>query len=184
MRLFAAIIPPSSAIEHLTAALQPVHDDFLRWSEPAALHVTLAFYGEVPDALVPELIERLTRAAKRHSPMKLQLHGAGRFSGTVLWVGVQGDTEILRRLAWSAIAAGQRMDLPKMSSRRFRPHITVARSSKPTNLRPYVTALTSYDGPPWRAAKLALVRSHLRAEPGGRARYETIERFPLRARAG
>lgn len=63
MRLFASITPPIEVTEHLINALRPYKDD-LRWSDPDNWHITLAFYGELPDGAVEDLIEHLTSAAR------------------------------------------------------------------------------------------------------------------------
>lgn len=182
MRLFAAVAPPADAVAHLAARIRPLADRQLTWSESANWHITLAFYGEVDDARVPELTERLRRGARRHQALRLTFSGAGRFGSAVLWIGVRGDLQQLRRLAQSAIAAGRRMGIEREPSRSFRPHVTVARSSSRLNdLRPHAAVLSGYTGPTWSATEMVLVRSYLRAGPGGRARHEPIATFPLRA---
>lgn len=181
MRLFAAVVPPADVVAHLAARVQPLRDGQLTWSDSSTWHITLAFYGEVEDARVPELTQRLSRAARRHEELSLLFGGAGRFGSAVLWVGVRGDVQRLRRLAESAIAAGRRMGIEQDAGRTFRPHVTVARSSRNHDLRPLAAALSDYAGPTWRATDVALVRSYLRAGPGGRARHEPVARFSLRA---
>nr|WP_246211228.1 RNA 2',3'-cyclic phosphodiesterase [Phytoactinopolyspora alkaliphila] len=179
--MFAAIDPPGSVRDHLAAAVDAVRDDHLRWVRPESLHVTLAFYGSMPPERLSELIERLTRAARRHVPMNLRVVGSGRFGRAVLWAGVDGDTDLLRRLAASSEAAGRRAgSSQKAPARPFRPHVTVARTRTPdTDLRPYADALSEYNGPPWRATHLSLIQSHLRAGSDGRARYETVAELPF-----
>lgn len=179
MRLFAAIQPPPEALHDLEATVRDVRDGHLRWTDVDAWHLTLAFYGEVDEASVPELTTRLERAASRTAAMELQLASAGRFGHHVLWVGVHGDTDRLQRLAASAAAAGRRIGLDRTGTRPYRPHVTLARSPQRHDLRPYVSALSTYGGPWWHASSMLLVRSHLRGAPSGRARYETLADFPL-----
>lgn len=191
MRLFAAVVPPASAVEHLEAAASAVRDSRLTWTVTAAWHVTLAFYGAVDDERVAPLRQRLVRAARRHTPFDLRLAGAGRFGTAVLWTGVSEDEGRLSeprrlsrpgrlaRLAGSASAAGRRMGLGDPEARPYRPHLTLARSSRQADLRPYVAALEGYLGPVWTVDDISLVRSHLGAGEGGRARYETVATMPL-----
>ncbi|WP_026874659.1 RNA 2',3'-cyclic phosphodiesterase [Jiangella gansuensis] len=188
MRLFAAAVPPPDAVDHLVRALGPVrardHDRRLRWAEPAGWHVTLAFYGEVGDGLLAGLSERIGRAAGRHPRAQVRFSGAGRFGAAVLWVGVHGDTEVLRRLARSTIAAGRRAGVrhePGRTRQRFRPHLTLARSRQPTDLRPYVEGLADYAGPVWTMNEVTLLCSHP-GPVGVGPRYEAMGRFPLAAR--
>ncbi|HRF59133.1 MAG TPA: 2'-5' RNA ligase family protein [Fimbriimonadaceae bacterium] len=52
-------------------------------------HVTMAFLGDVPDAVVPILGERLARLAVRIRPLHLMIDGRGAFPNRnrprVLW---------------------------------------------------------------------------------------------------
>ncbi|HEX6339251.1 MAG TPA: RNA 2',3'-cyclic phosphodiesterase [Jiangellaceae bacterium] len=179
MRLFAAIVPPPEVVRHLDEAVESVRDDAVTWTLPDAWHLTLAFYGEVAGDRVPDLTERLRRAATRYQAMRLQLTGAGRFDDRVLWIGCGGPIDDMRRLARSCEAAGRRSGAPTQTQRRFRPHVTLARARQPTDLRPYVSVLAQYVGPEWTATEIALVQSHLGQGAGRRARYEALSMFPL-----
>lgn len=173
MRLFAAVVPPPEAIDHLSQAVRPLQDDVLRWTDLSDWHLTLAFYGELDEERLPDLQERLARAAGRHNPVSLALSGAGRFGKQALWVGCTGELLALRRLAQSTIAAGRRAGADVDDKRRFKAHVTLARAYKkrPADLRPYVSALAEYEGPTWRSREVQLIRSHLGS---GRPRYETL----------
>ncbi len=181
IRLFAAVELPPFVVDDLAAVTGPVRDDTLRWTDPAAWHVTLAFYGAVDEATVPALRTRLERAGRRCPVIELSLSGAGRFGHRVLWAGVTGDRGVLRGLSAAALAAGRRTGIAVDEGRGYRPHVTLARAVSEVDLRPYVTALADHRGPRWTATDLALVRSHLGAGEGRRARYETVGRFPLSA---
>jgi RNA 2',3'-cyclic 3'-phosphodiesterase len=180
MRLFAAIVPPPHALQHLDAAVQPLRDGVVRWSSPEAWHITLAFYGEIPDERVADLSDRLERAAGRHTRLELSLAGAGRFGGRILWVGCAGDPAALQRMADSCGAAGRRAGADVDTDRRLRAHVTLARAPRqPVDLGPYVAALAEYAGPTWTATEIALVRSQLGAGEGGRPRYQELAAFNL-----
>jgi 2'-5' RNA ligase len=178
VRLFAAILIPPEAAAHLDAAVAPHRDDVLRWTTLNSWHLTLAFYGQVDDARVPDLKSRLTRAATRCPTLSLSLNGAGQFGQHALWIGCEGDLAPLRALARSAAAAGQRVGASAGESR-FRAHLTVARAPRRMDLRPYVSVLGSYRGLSWTADALALVQSQLGAGENHRARYETLSSHPL-----
>lgn len=186
MRLFAAVLPPSAVVEELDAvvrALRALPDaDRLRWAPRESWHLTLAFYGEVGEETLPELRERLARAAGRSRPLTLRLSGGGRFGDRALWAGPAGDLKPLRDLAQSAVAAGRRIGVPGDEDRRFRPHLTLARTRGGRwDLRPYAAALEPFDGSEWRAGELTLVRSHLphSGVPGEQPRYEPVASWPL-----
>ncbi|KUJ69823.1 2'-5' RNA ligase [Streptomyces albus subsp. albus] len=185
MRLFAAAHPPPDALAALTAAVGALRTlpgaDRLRWTGEPGWHFTLAFYGEVPDELVPELRERLGRAAHRSRPHTLRLAGGGRFAHRVLWVGADGEVEVMSHLADSATAAGRRIGLD-MEQRSYTPHLTIARSRVPhTDLAGFAAALADFETAAWTEGELHLVRSRL---PGGgvrgaQPRYETVGSWPL-----
>ncbi len=157
----------------------------LRWIQPGTWHFTLAFYGEVEDGLLPELRERLGRAARRHRPYEMRLCGAGRFTHRALWIGAEGDRRAMARLADTASAAGRRAGLPMGGHRAYTPHLTIARSRDRTrtDLRPFVDALAGFSGAPWLAGELTLVRSLLPVSgvEGEQPQYETLQSWPLNA---
>ncbi|SCK57926.1 2'-5' RNA ligase [Streptomyces sp. WMMB 714] len=212
MRLFAALLPPADVLDgpgQLAEAVGQLHSmagsGQLRWTDRSNWHITLAFYGEVPDAVLPSLEERLARAAGRARPLRLRIAGAGRFGDRALWAGLDdgedGDgsgtvaaarpgrarpgvrpVEAVRRLAAAAAAAGRRAGVETEDSRRFTPHLTVARPVKgAVDLRPYAAALGAFRGRSWTADELALVRSNLpdSGVPGEQPRYEKVAAWPL-----
>jgi RNA 2',3'-cyclic 3'-phosphodiesterase len=180
MRLFVAVTPSAAAVVHLAAAVEPVRGSNreLRWPRPDSWHLTLTFLGSVAEDVARDLDQRLARAARRHPPCELAFRGAGRFDGRVLWVGVEGDTAPLRRLAESTAAAARRVKIA-VEDRAFRPHLTVARARTPTDLRPLVSALQTYNGPVWRADRVSLMQSFLQQGPDRGSRYEVLAEHPL-----
>ncbi|MFE0048118.1 RNA 2',3'-cyclic phosphodiesterase [Streptomyces albireticuli] len=185
MRLFAAVIPPPDAVAELEAALAPLHGlpgaAHLRWTESTSWHFTLAFLGEVDEALLPGLEERLARAAHRHPPHTLRFASAGRFGDKILWVGAEGELTTLRDLARSTAAGARRAGVEVDGKHPFRAHLTLARAAGPVRLGPYAEHLADFTGAPWTADRLALVRSALPASgvPGERPRYTTVASWGL-----
>ncbi|MFD8157122.1 RNA 2',3'-cyclic phosphodiesterase [Streptomyces malaysiensis] len=192
MRLFAAVLPPDAAVAELAARVEALRAlpgaDGLRWAEREGWHFTLAFYGEVAEEVLPELHTRLARAAHRHHPHELRLAGGGRFDDRVVWVGVDGDSEAMRRLADSAEAGGRRAGVPMDRHRPYHPHLTIARARtstahhRPTTgLAPYVDGLADFASQEWTVGELSLVRSHPPdpGVPGRQPRYEAIAAWPL-----
>ncbi|MBO4260714.1 RNA 2',3'-cyclic phosphodiesterase, partial [Streptomyces griseorubiginosus] len=94
MRLFAAVLPPEDVTGELAAAVDELRKlpggEGLRWTGRPGWHFTLAFYGEVDDDVVPDLSDRLERAARRSAAFALALRGGGQFGhGRVLWAGAE-----------------------------------------------------------------------------------------------
>lgn len=185
MRLFAAVLPPPTAVDELAtevAALKRLPAaGSLRWTGHAGWHFTLAFMGEVGDELVPDLRARLARAAHRTPPFPLRLHRGGRFGHRALWVGAAGGIEQMRLLAERADAAARRAGVDMEEHRRYQAHLTIARAREAADLRPYVDALDAFEGTAWEVGELALVRSNLPVSgvPGEQPRYEVAGSWPL-----
>ena len=184
MRLFVAITPPSPVLDELEAAVEPLRAarPGLRWTGRQAWHVTLAFLGEVGEDAAPALGPRLQRAAGRHPSLSLSFGGAGAFPSPararVLWTGIAGDRRALAELAMSVAAGARRAGAPPPDEgRRFRPHVTLARCREPADVGPLVEAMSGYEGAPWTAGEIHLIRSHLGAAA---PRYETTGTWPLR----
>ncbi|MDQ0843505.1 RNA 2',3'-cyclic phosphodiesterase [Streptomyces sp. V1I6] len=185
MRLFAAVLPPPTAVDELATEVAVLRRlpaaDTLRWTGHAGWHFTLAFMGEVDDELVPELRERLARAARRTSAFPLRLHQGGRFGHRALWVGAAGGLEEMRLLAERSDAAARRAGVSMEEHRRYQAHLTIARAREAGDLRPYVAALADFEGTPWQVADLALVRSNLPVSgvAGEQPRYDVVGSWPL-----
>ncbi|MFJ8882826.1 RNA 2',3'-cyclic phosphodiesterase [Streptomyces sp. NPDC102402] len=184
-RLFAAVLPPGPAGDELAGAVAPLHGlpgaVNLRWTARAGWHYTLAFLGNVDEELLPDLYTRLERAAHRTHPLRLRIHGGGRFDGRALWAGAAGDLDTLRLLAERTHAAARRAGVAMEEHRRYTPHLTLARSRVPADLTPYTAALEGFEGMHWEAGELSLVRSNLPVDgvPGEQPRYEVVRAWPL-----
>jgi 2'-5' RNA ligase len=187
MRLFVAVTPPQDALAELDAAVAALRADWpgLRWAGPDKWHVTLAFLGEVADERLADLSERLARAAGRYHALRLHIGRGGAFpspaKARVLCAHIDSDPQALsdlRRLAASVAAAARRAGAPPPDEgRRYRPHLTLARSKQPAKLGPLVAILSGFSGMAWDATTVELIRSHAGSQP----RYETIGTWRLRA---
>lgn len=194
MRVFVALRPSPTALEHLDSALEEVRAGAgrtLRWGDLSQWHLTLAFRGDLPGGALEDTTRELSRTAARHLPMPLQLSGAGTFSARTLWIGVGGATEALGALLGDELLEGEGRD-------RRRAHLTVARVSTraprprrrrrgeepppdPTQLllAETVRALSVYRGPTWEATELELLESQLGQGRSGGPRHEVLATLPL-----
>ena len=125
-RLFVAIDLPDST-RQLLAGLDP-HIRGVRWTDSVQMHLTLAFFGDVPhDA---DLALRGKLSAIQFGAFFLPVRGVGTFSAKgapkIIWIGVGNAHphlfQIHKRVQESALAAGLEPDL-----RPWHPHITIAR---------------------------------------------------------
>lgn len=179
MRLFVAVYPPPAALESLTAAL-PALPALWRAVPAGQRHLTLTFLGEVPADRIPELEQRLRRAAARSAPLAIGLAGAGAFPSArrarVLWTGVAGDRDALVRLAERTSAAARRTGVP-IEDRRYRPHLTLARARSPggTDASAIISPLRHYAGPVEPVREIVLVRS----TPGAVVAHERVSAWDV-----
>lgn len=127
-RLFFALWPDRATREALTALQRAASPGAqARLTAPRDLHVTLLFIGAWPRQRLPALEAAAVEAA---APFELVFtHAACWPAG--LWVlepdGVpEGLVDLHERLAHAARAAGATVEV-----RRYRPHVTLARRSKP-----------------------------------------------------
>jgi RNA 2',3'-cyclic 3'-phosphodiesterase len=183
MRLFVAVAVPDRVTSELEATVAPLRSAWpsLRWTGRDAWHLTLAFLGEVNEAVTAKLMPRMEHAASRHSRLALSLAGSGAFPGAgrahVLWTGVRGERLGLTALARSVAAGAGRAGVPPADGRRgFQPHLTLARSRAAVDVRPLVVELSDFAGEAWTAEEIYLIRSR----PDSRPRYETLGAWPLR----
>jgi len=175
MRLFAAVVPPAALLDEIEDFIAPLRrEQSVRWVGRDRWHVTCAFYGEAgPDALT-DLSHRLARAAERSPVDDLRLLNATEFNGRALALEVGGDTDGLAELARRCTSAGREAGLP-MEHRRYRPHLTVARTPRPRDLSRLVAGLIGARTGDWRPEALLLLDSHRGQSP----RYELVESWPL-----
>lgn len=190
MRLFVALPLPAPVQDHLELAVAALGARArtggpgpLRWVPAEQRHVTLAFYGDVPDGALPALTADLSVAVAGHQALHLRLRGAGVFSRRTLWVGVQElDGADLSALMTACEDAGE--SVARVERRdRHRGHVTVgrlgARRPAGAELAERAHALSVYEGPPWTATHAHLVASTLGAGRSGGPLYEPLAELPL-----
>ncbi|MFH1652040.1 MAG: RNA 2',3'-cyclic phosphodiesterase [Chloroflexota bacterium] len=102
----------------------------VKWVDPAGIHLTLKFLGNVPGAQVSGIAAAITRASAGINPFHLRLEGLGVFPGPrsvrVIWVGLGGELEPLQRLQRGLESQLSPLGfLPE--NRGFTPHLTLGR---------------------------------------------------------
>lgn len=186
MRMFLALRAPQEEVDRL--------DDFLdvrrdagpfSWTSAEQFHLTLAFLPDVPEYRIDDVIGAVGAAATRREKFDLCLGGGGAFPdparARVLWVGLrQNDVDSIEL---AALAAGVRGSAAhhggQVDGQRFRPHVTLARTGRPTPVDNWVRLLDGYSGAIWTAHKVEVVHSHLGEGPRGRPRHEVLARLPV-----
>lgn len=148
------------------------------WVRPENLHVTLAFLGDVEERRVDAAEDAVYAATEeRGAPLQLQARGLGAFpneeKARVLWAGLEGDVPRLIDLQCRLVSDLKRAGF-EVDSKRFRPHITLARFRWPHRLPDRLPRLQEFGE--WQATELQLIESHL--HPSG-ARYVVRVDVPL-----
>ncbi len=162
MRLFIAAWPPAEVVDAL-AELPRAETAGVRWTTRDQWHVTLRFLGELDE---PGPVADALRAATL-PPARARLGPAAvRIGADVAAFPVSG----LDRLAAAVTAATATFGRPP--GRRFRGHLTVARSRRGRLDLPAGLTLTAA----WDVTAVDLVRSD--THPDG-ARYRTVVSVPI-----
>ena len=128
-RLFVAIELPES-IKRLLVDLDPqIHG--ARWLDAEQMHLTLAFFGVVPEDVDLKLREKLSAIV--FGAFFLPIVGVGTFPPKgppkIIWIGVgRGHPHLFqlhKRVQEAALGAGVELEL-----RPFHPHVTLARCQR------------------------------------------------------
>lgn len=167
-RLFVALWPEPQVVEAVRQQLEPIQDRYreLRWQTPDRWHLTLAFLGERGRD------KEMSRLQRIEPPTvgPLCISGSGRF-GPVLWLGIDSGP-------WLADLAGEVRRVHDVHDRRFRAHLTVARSRSALGqcqLTRAVVDLASVRSPTWTPSELVLVASTI----GPAASYRALSASAL-----
>jgi 2'-5' RNA ligase len=154
----------------------------VRWVPVGNIHLTLKFFGNVPDEEIEALAQAAREAAVEATPFQLQVTTAGAFPSPgaprVVWLGLGGDilplTQLFYRLEKAFAALGY---LPE--GRAFNPHLTLGRVKSPVNrdkLARLLEKLPPLDWPPFTVKELILFQSVL--SPQG-SKYTPLKVMPL-----
>lgn len=184
MRLFVAVDPSDevrAALGRTIESGRKLAPD-AKWVRPESIHLTLAFLGNVDDALAPSVAAALGAVAPRHGPIELLARGVGSFGGgkrpRVLWVGLEGAVAPLQALQRDVEEALGPIGY-QPEKRDFKPHLTLARAREMRGdmaLGVARDALTSSVPGPFTVSELVLYQSQL--SPKG-AQYLALARLPL-----
>lgn len=164
-RLFVALDLPEEIKESLEPLSRGLGD--VRWLMPEQQHLTLRFIGELDNGRLSDVVEAL--ALIEGVPFELRLKGLGHFpprgEPRVLWVGVEKSAE-LTRLKRRIDRALAQVGLPS-ESRKFAPHVTIARTRgalSPVRLGTYLMRHSLYRSEPFASSGFQLYSSWLKPE--------------------
>ncbi|MBM4288164.1 MAG: RNA 2',3'-cyclic phosphodiesterase [Deltaproteobacteria bacterium] len=132
IRAFLAIDLPESYRAGLSAVqdyLKQSRAD-VRWVPVGNIHLTLKFFGDIAEDQVEAITQAATGVAQAAAPFTLGVQGVGAFPGPksprVIWLGLNGQTDILAQLVQDLEQAFAPLGFPP-ENRKFVPHLTLGR---------------------------------------------------------
>lgn len=201
-RTFLAIELTEEARAYLGRELQRLRASLpqVSWVDPASLHLTLAFLGELDDERLAQATEASLEAASQHKPFTLGIGALGTFGSPrqprVIWRGITGNLPRLLALQSTLITALTSRGFPA-EERPYSPHLTLARLKTPLSQQDLATlqrliaasphpqtgrsphSASSHPEPPAiPVAQISVMKSEL-LRTG--ARYTCLQSCPLRA---
>ncbi|MDB6112136.1 MAG: uncharacterized protein JWR69_3886 [Pedosphaera sp.] len=188
VRLFVAL-PVSAAVKEELRCLQTelqerLPGDWVRWTRPEQLHLTLRFLGEVEAGRVESLIEAVRGVCNRFAPLRLRAERMGVFpharSPRVIWVSVhdeRGELPLLQSAVSEAAGSFTRQEEDKG----FMGHLTIGRvknikSGAARVLAESVEGLRNRVFGEWTVDQVEIVQSELAS---GGSRYSCVASIPL-----
>lgn len=174
-RLFVACVPPPAIRCALVDLMGGVEE--ARWQTEAQLHMTLRFIGDVDGPTAATVADRLAQV--RSPRFEMAAVGVGYFEkrGKIhtVWAGVSpGDAPaaLHRKIDHALISAGLAPE-----ARAYRPHITLARLSRPVaDVAPFLQAAAGLALPAFPVEQFVLFESLPSAD--GRV-YRAAANYPL-----
>lgn len=177
--MFAAIDVPSRQKASVEAAIGPMKAVVpgARWTSPATWHVTLKFFGEVPEPWLEGIRQGIGHALAGTGPVESRLMDVGAFPNItrarVLWVGVDDSAGALK-----ALAERINRECVFVEDRPLHAHLTLARLKVPADLRFLIERFGPFDldRNPFVIDRVTLFRSY--TERSG-SRYEELGSWAL-----
>lgn len=183
MRLFLAAAFPEAVLRPLNDRLAAVRSRLpaASWVRQETQHLTFAFLGEQPEALVDKLSPLVTGELEGIEGFEGKLRGSGFFPNPrharVGWVGVHPEErfiEIAAAVRSAVQAAGVELDRAD-----FRPHLTIMRIRDPwppASIDLFQKTLRDYESAPFPLDAVTLYSSKLSASG---ATHTPLRRFGL-----
>lgn len=181
-RVFAAIDLSHEARHKVAGYIDGLKRDFshlrVGWEKPEKLHITLRFAGSIDNEQLRELTACADEAARTLSPFEITIFGMGAFlkrrGSNVLWLGLAAGGGAPNPFDLLAKGLGN-----PQATRKFRPHLTIARLKDPEHSRDLVRRHFDrvFDPIAFRAEAIVIYESRLL--PTGSV-YTALSRHPFR----
>jgi 2'-5' RNA ligase len=104
----------------------------VKWVDPASMHVTLQFLGEVDDRDLPAICRTVAKVTKMEPPFTLRVAGVGAFPTPrrpkVVWAGLTDGAAELQRLFAALEQPLIDLGVYRREERGYTPHLTLGRT--------------------------------------------------------
>ena len=130
-RLFAAIKihPTARYISLFNEISSSLRHERIKWVEPENMHLTLKFFGETDEKLIPAIGKAMEESLKKSKPFSLNISNTGifgsRYDPKVVWFGIEKNQE-LELLANNLFSALEKCGYAH-DRQNFVPHLTIGR---------------------------------------------------------
>ncbi len=186
IRSFIAIELPDEfrlELRQLEARLKSDKAPWVKWVDPASIHLTLKFLGNIASDRTGEITRAIEESAQGIPPLHLEAKELGVFPNLeraqVAWVGISGEVDKLgqlqRRLDSNLVGLGFAPE-----ARAFRPHLTLARlrdrvsSDERQSFGQLITSTRFEANSPIKIDAISLMRSQLTREGAVYSRISSV----------
>lgn len=176
IRAFIAIELPAQfklGLKELQSMLKADNPAPAKWVNPEDCHLTLRFLGNIGANQIDDITQAMLTAAAETTTFDLKMGHIGTFPNTiraqVIWVGLEGDLDELRKLKVRLDSALSPLGFPP-EERTFTPHMTMARlrhhvsPSERERLVKLISNATPMVVSRMNVSSLSLMRSYLTRE--------------------
>jgi RNA 2',3'-cyclic 3'-phosphodiesterase len=146
-RLFAAvkINPDEIFLEKYESLRNALHKEQIKWVNPNHIHVTLKFFGETEEKLIPDICNALARSAIGTGIVNMEISKTGIFGSKydprVIWFGIQDEGKL------NTLHINLRNELIPLGfvpdTQNFVPHLTIARIKEIHNKKHFQEIINS-----------------------------------------
>jgi 2'-5' RNA ligase len=183
-RLFAAlkIYPDPGFLSSYRSLKAELHKEPVKWVEEHNIHVTLKFFGETGERMIPVIDSVLERCANQTGAFSMALAGLGIFGSSyaprVVWVGIEPYDRVsgLMKLVHDGLAeAGFERDRQNLV-----PHLTLGRIKSLRDKTGFSQTIDRYRkiaSSELNIGEMVLYESILRREG---PEYIVLNRFPFK----
>ena len=155
----------------------------VRWVNPANIHLTALFIGNVPEGRIKPMGRIAAGVCRGHRPFSVSPRGMGLFGSRrhprVLWIGLEADIDRMSQFRDDLQESLSRFGI-KRENRPFNAHLTLGRFRRGRGPSRHMDELLSsgedLTGPAFILKELVLYKSDLRR---GGAVYTRLDAWPL-----